>query len=263
MIRGKKIVCVLPSYNSEKTLEDTLRAVPSDIVDQFIMVDDCSKDRSVAKANALATEFPLKVKEHPKNRGYGGNQKTCYKLALDEGADIVVMLHPDYQYEPRLLGCLAELVASDVYDIALGSRILGMGALKGGMPKYKYIANRVLTFVENLLIGQKLSEYHTGYRAYCRKVLETIPFERNSDDFVFDNEFLVQAHVLGFRIGEISVPTKYFEEASSISFSRSTKYGFGVLRCALQGFFARTGIFIARYLEPVSNMGYREIRSTN
>jgi glycosyltransferase involved in cell wall biosynthesis len=185
----------------------------------------------------------LKVIQHQKNRGYGGNQKTCYAAALQEGADVVVMLHPDYQYEPKLLGCLSGLVAEGVYDVSLGSRILGKGALRGGMPLYKYVFNRMLTLFENICIGQKLSEYHTGYRAFSRKVLQAVAFEKNSDDFVFDNEMLVQCHLQGFRIGEISVPTKYFDEASSINFRRSVIYGLGVLRCSLEGLFARLGIW--------------------
>ena len=242
MIYGKKVVCILPAYNAEKTLEKTLRAVPKGIVDQYILVDDCSKDQTTKVAAGLSTEFPLEVIVHENNLGYGGNQKTCYRAALRHNADVVVMLHPDYQYEPRLLGCLADLVASEIYDVSLGSRILGGGALKGGMPLYKYISNRFLTAFENFLIGQKLSEYHTGYRAYSRKVLQTVAFDLNSDDFIFDNEFLVQCHIQGFKIGEISVPTKYFPEASSISFWRSVRYGLGVLRCSLQGLLARLGL---------------------
>lgn len=242
MLNGKKIVCVLPAYNAAKTLEKTLREVPEGVVDLFILVDDCSNDATVTVAERLKSQLPLQVLRHDYNRGYGGNQKTCYRAALDAGADVAVMLHPDYQYEPKLLGALAGLVASGVYDVSLGSRILGMGALKGGMPLYKYFFNRGLTFVENLLIGQKLSEYHTGYRAFSRQVLTRVAFDSNSDDFVFDNEMLVQCHVAGFRIGEISVPTKYFPEASSINFSRSVKYGFGVLRCSVEGFLARIGV---------------------
>ena len=239
MLIGQKVVCVLPAFNAARTLERTLTEVPPGIVDLFILVDDFSRDDTLAVAERLARDFPLKIVSHDMNRGYGGNQKTCYREALAADADVVVMLHPDYQYEPRLLGCLAAMVASGTYHVALGSRILGKGALSGGMPLYKYVANRLLTLVENLLIGQKLSEYHSGYRAYARTVLLGVPFERNSDDFVFDNEFLVQCHIAGFRIGEISVPTKYFPEASSIDFPRSVKYGLGVLRCALEGLLAR------------------------
>jgi glycosyltransferase involved in cell wall biosynthesis len=243
MQHGKRVVCVLPAYNAEKTLEKTLTDVPAGVVDLFILVDDCSRDSTVPTAEALAKRFPLKVIRHAKNRGYGGNQKTCYEAALEMGADVVVMLHPDYQYEPRLLDCLTGLISSGVYDVALGSRILGKGALAGGMPVYKYIFNRFLTLFENLLINQKLSEYHTGYRAFSAESLHQLNLEANSDDFVFDNEMLVQCHVAGLRIGEISVPTKYFDEASSISFSRSVKYGLGVLRCSLEGFFARLGLW--------------------
>ena len=239
---NKRIICVLPAYNAQATLEKTLSDVPAGVVDLFILVDDCSKDDTVREATRLSERFPLKIIQHQKNRGYGGNQKTCYAAALKENADIVVMLHPDYQYEPKLLPSLTGLIASGVYDVALGSRILGRGALRGGMPLYKYISNRFLTAFENLLIGQKLSEYHTGYRAFSKRVLEALDLEANSDDFVFDNEMLVQAHVAGFSIGEISVPTKYFEEASSISFKRSVIYGLGVLRCSVEGFLARTGV---------------------
>jgi len=241
MVNGKKVVCVLPAYNAELTLEQTLAEVPRGVVDQFILVDDVSRDQTVSVAEGLADKFPLKVVRHEKNRGYGGNQKTCYREALAEGADIVVMLHPDYQYEPRLLGAMVALVSTGVYDVALGSRILGGGALHGGMPLYKYFANRLLTLFENLCIGQKLSEYHTGYRAFSRAVLEGIAFEKNSDNFVFDNQMLVQCHLAGFRMGEVSVPTKYFEEASSIDFSSSVVYGLGVLRCALEGLMVRVG----------------------
>jgi glycosyltransferase involved in cell wall biosynthesis len=212
-------------------------------VDQYILVDDCSTDETVATAKKLADRFPLKVFTHEKNKGYGANQKTCYDLALRENADIVVMLHPDYQYEPKLLGAIASLISSGVYDVVLGSRILGKGALKGGMPLYKYIANRFLTAFENLMIGQKLSEYHTGYRAFSKEVLNNIKLQANSDDFVFDNEMLVQIVMKNYSIGEVSVPTKYFKEASSINFSRSVKYGFGVLRCSIEGLLCRLGIY--------------------
>ncbi len=243
MLFGKRIVCVLPAYNAEKTLLQTLESVPEGIVDQYILVDDKSRDNTVGLAKTLATRFPLTVIIHEKNRGYGGNQKTCYSAAVAAGADVTVMLHPDYQYEPRLLGSLAGLVASGIYDVALGSRILGKGALRGGMPFYKYVFNRCLTLFENLAIGQKLSEYHTGYRAFSRKVLTTLDLEANSDDFVFDNEMLVQCEVAGYQMGEISVPTKYFEEASSINFSRSVVYGLGVLRCSVEGLLARLGVW--------------------
>jgi glycosyltransferase involved in cell wall biosynthesis len=243
MLYEKKLVCVLPAYNAQATLEKTLRDVPPGVVDLFILVDDRSKDRTVEVAQGLRSSFPLQVIVHDRNRGYGGNQKTCYATALQAGADIVIMLHPDYQYEPKLLRALAEMIASGVYDVAIGSRILGRGALRGGMPLYKYFFNRILTAFQNLLIGQKLSEYHTGYRAFSRRVLETLNLESNSDDFVFDNEMLVQCHVAGFQIGEISVPTKYFPEASSINFRRSLQYGLGVLRCSIEGFLARTKLW--------------------
>jgi glycosyltransferase involved in cell wall biosynthesis len=238
-----KVVCVLPAYNAAGTLERTLRAVPSQSVDHFILVDDASTDSTVNTAKNLSQEFSLQVISHDRNRGYGGNQKTCYQAALAAGADVVVMLHPDYQYEPKLLPSLVGLVSSGVYDVALGSRILGRGALLGGMPLYKYIANRFLTAFQNFMIGQKLSEYHTGYRAFSRKVLESLNLGVNSDDFVFDNEMLVQCHVAGFRIGEVSVPTKYFDEASSISLGRSVVYGFGVLRCSVEGLLARLKVY--------------------
>ena len=227
MLLGKKVIVVLPAYNAEKTLERTVRAVPSGIVDEFILVDDASNDRTSEVAASLGVTWV----RHPQNRGYGGNQNTCYRLALDHGADIVVMLHPDYQYSPRLVPALAWLVASGDYDVALGSRILGGSAIKGGMPVY--IANRLLTFVQNLATGAKLSEYHTGFRAFSREVIEKIPWPENSDDFVFDNQILNQVLHQGFRIGEISCPARYFGEASSISFGRSVVYGFGVCWGAL------------------------------
>ena len=225
MLHGRRIVVVLPAYNAEATLERTLGDIPAGVADALVLVDDASKDGTVA----LARRLGLHTLVHDRNRGYGGNQKSCYREALALGADVVVMLHPDYQYSPRLLPALADMVASGEYDLALGSRILGRGARKGGMPRYKYVANRGLTLVQNLMVGQKLSEYHTGYRAFSRAVLETLPLERNSDDFVFDNQMLCQAVWAGFRIGEISIPTRYFEEASSIRFGRAVTYGFGVL----------------------------------
>jgi len=230
MIQQQRVVLVMPSYNAEKTLEKTFREIDQSIVDEVILVDDSSDDATAALARTLG----IKTIVHDRNKGYGANQKTCYNAALAAGADIIIMLHADYQYTPKLVPAMTHLVASGLYDVVLGSRILGLGAIAGGMPRYKYWANRALTFVENILTGQKLSEYHTGYRAYSRKVLETIPFERNSDDFIFDNEFLVQAHASGFRIGEISCPARYFPEASSINFFRSCIYGLGVLRVAFQ-----------------------------
>jgi len=229
VVGGKRLITVLPAYNAERTLERTVQEVPPGLVDEFVLVDDGSVDGTVRVAERLGLSFVV----HPQNRGYGGNQKTCYRAALDRGADIVVMLHPDYQYSPRLLGAMAWLVASDEFDVVLGSRILGRGALEGGMPLYKYIANRALTAFENIMLGVKLSEYHTGYRAFSRRVLETLPLDRNSDDFVFDNQVLAQAVAFDFRIGEISCPTRYFPEASSINFSRSVVYGLGVVRTSI------------------------------
>jgi len=229
MIHGKKIIVVMPAYNSAKTLRLTYNEIPMDIVDEVILVDDASSDETAA----IAKELGIQTIIHPKNLGYGGNQKTCYREALLKGADVIVMLHPDYQYPPRLITAMASMIVSGFYDIVLGSRILQGGeALKGGMPLYKYISNRFLTLIENLLLGVKLSEYHTGYRAFNRKVLETLPIGENSDDFVFDNEILAQAVYFGFKIGEISCPTKYFADASSINFRRSVIYGLGVLKTA-------------------------------
>ena len=227
MLLGKSIGVVMPAYNAERTLERTYNEIPHDIVDDVILVDDKSSDGTIRAAERLNLRNIIK---HDWNLGYGGNQKTCYRRALEIGSDVVVMLHPDYQYTPKLIRSMVALLCEGVYDVVLGSRILGTGALQGGMPRYKYVANRFLTAFENVMIGQKLSEYHTGFRAYTRQVLETVPFENNSNDFVFDNEFLVQVHYWGFRIAEITCPTKYFEEASSINFSRSMKYG--VLCCS-------------------------------
>jgi glycosyltransferase involved in cell wall biosynthesis len=240
LINGKRIVVVLPAYNAEKTLEATVRELP-ELVDERILVDDNSRDDTVAMARRLN----LTVEVHPANRGYGGNQKTCYAKALAAGADVVVMIHPDYQYSPLLVTAMASMVAYGVYDIALGSRILVGGALKGGMPLYKYVSNRFLTCTQNLLIGAHLSEYHTGYRAFSRELLEALPLERNSDDFVFDNQMLAQAVLYGARIGEISCPTRYFPEASSINFRRSAVYGLGVLKTSLQLVAARSGLYHA------------------
>lgn len=238
MLHGKKIIVVMPSYNASKTLEITYHEIPFDIVDEVILVDDASSDNTAQITEKLGIHSII----HPKNIGYGGNQKTCYREALSKGADVIVMVHPDYQYSPRLITAMASMITSGHYDIALGSRILGGGALKGGMPLYKYIANRFLTLVENLILGIKLSEYHTGYRAFSREVLETLPLEENSDDFVFDNEMLAQAVCFGFKIGEISCPTRYFEDASSINFKRSIKYGFGVLSTAGKFMLQKSGV---------------------
>jgi glycosyltransferase involved in cell wall biosynthesis len=229
MLNGKRVVVVLPAYNAARTLERTYSEVPHDIVDEVLLTDDASIDDTVS----LAKRLGIRTITHDRNSGYGANQKTCYRAALESGAHIVVMLHPDYQYTPRLVTALVSMIAYDVYDAVIASRILGGTARKGGMPLYKYVSNRFLTLAQNLLIGQKLSEYHTGYRAYSRAVLETVPFGENSDDFVFDNEMLVQIHSHGFRIGEVSCPTLYFPEASSINFLRSVKYGLGVLWTSL------------------------------
>jgi glycosyltransferase involved in cell wall biosynthesis len=230
MLNGEKIIVVLPAYNAAKTLDMTYEGIPFDIVDDVILVDDASRDDTAEAARRLG----IRTIVHERNTGYGGNQKTCYRAALDLGADIVIMLHPDYQYTPKLIPAMAAMIAYGEFDAILASRILGTGALKGGMPLYKYIANRFLTLVENILLGQKLSEYHTGYRAFSRKVLETLPLDKNSDDFVFDNQMIAQIVWFDFRIGEISCPTKYFIDASSINFRRSVVYGLGVLRTALQ-----------------------------
>ena len=236
MINGKRIAVVMPAFNAERTLEATVRELP-DSVDERILVDDCSSDRTVAAARQLG----LTVVVHESNRGYGANQKTCYAHALLAAADVIVMIHPDYQYSPRLVSALASMVAYGVYDIALGSRILGGQALQGGMPLYKYLANRALTFCQNLLLGARLSEYHTGFRAFSRELLVSLPTAQNSDDFLFDNQFLAQAVLIGARIGEISCPARYFPEASSIDFRRSAVYGLGVMKTTLQYALARWG----------------------
>jgi len=245
MINNKRVVAVLPAYNAEKTLERTVEEIPA-TVDACILVDDHSTDETAS----LARKLGLQVQIHPRNRGYGGNQKTCYAAALDAGADVVVMLHPDYQYSPLLVEPMASMVAFGVYDIVLGSRILGGGALKGGMPLYKYASNRALTFVQNLVLGAKLSEYHTGFRAYSRELLMSLPLEANSDDFIFDNQLLAQCIYLGARIGELSCPTRYFPEASSINLRRSTIYGLGVLKTTFDCMAARMGL----YRKPIFNL---------
>ena len=238
MINGKQVMVVMPAYHAEHTLESTYQALPHEVIDHVLLVDDASSDNTVAVANKLGIE----VIRHDRNRGYGANQKTCYQAALDRGADIVVMVHPDYQYEPRLATAMAAMIESGVYDLVIGSRILGGKARQSGMPWWKYVANRALTAFENVMLGAKLSEYHTGYRAYSADLLRAIAFQNNSDDFIFDNQFLAQAIIGGYPVGEISVPTKYFPEASSINLPRSIKYGFGVLGTAMQGFAARTGL---------------------
>lgn len=230
MILNKKLIVIMPAYNAEKTLYQTYSELPHEYVDEVILVDDASRDRTAE----IARELGIKTIIHTENKGYGGNQKTCYREALEHGADIVVMVHPDYQYSPRLVTAMASMIASGHYDIVLGSRIIGGTSLKGGMPFYKYLSNRFLTLIENIMLGVKLSEYHTGFRAFTRKVLETLPLMENNDDFVFDNEMLVQAVYFGFKIGEISCPTKYFDDASSINFRRSVKYGLGVLATSVK-----------------------------
>ena len=230
MLQGKRIVVVLPAYNAAATLERTYREIPQDLVDEILLVDDASQDETVSVAEQLGVPTFI----HPANRGYGGNQKTCYREGLKLEADVFIMLHPDYQYTPKLIPAMASMVVSEEYDLVLGSRILGGMALKGGMPLYKYIANRFLTSVENMMTLAKLSEYHTGYRAFSRRVLETLPLEENSDDFVFDNQFIVQALYFGFGIGEVSCPTRYSPEASMINFSQSIRYGLGVLWTGVQ-----------------------------
>jgi glycosyltransferase involved in cell wall biosynthesis len=239
MLNNQKIVVVLPAYNAGKTLERTYSEIPFDIVDEVVLVDDKSKDDTVEVGQKLGIRH---IVVHDVNKGYGGNQKSCYNKALELGADIVVMLHPDYQYTPKLIPSMCHLIASGLYPVVLGSRILGKGALNGGMPMYKYIFNRFLTLTENILIGQKLSEYHTGYRAFSGEVLRNINYRVNNDDFVFDNEMLSQIFMKGYEIAEITCPTKYFEEASSINFSRSMKYGMGVLRVSLNHLMHKWGL---------------------
>jgi len=239
MIRGKKVIVILPAYNAEKTLEMTYSEIPFDIVDDVLLVDDASSDKTADMAKSLG----ILTIVHPENKGYGGNQKTCYREALKMGADIVIMLHPDYQYTPKLIPAMAYLIESGEFDAVLGSRILSGGALKGGMPVYKYLSNRLLTLIQNILLGQKLSEYHTGYRAFKKEILERLPLEENSDDFVFDNQMLSQIIYFGYKVGEISCPAKYFPEASSINFRRSLVYGLSVLLTSIKYFFQKTGLF--------------------
>ena len=246
MLHGKRIVVVMPAYNAEKTLRQTVAEIPLDIVDALLLVDDASRDATVE----IARELGISTYIHRRNYGYGRNQKTCYRQALKLDADVVVMLHPDYQYTPRLITAMASMVADAQFDVVLGSRILGIGALAGGMPVYKYGANSALTLVQNILQSHKLSEYHTGYRAFSRKVLTTLPLEENSDNFVFDNEMLAQAIYHGFRIGEVSCPTHYFPDASSINFSGSVRYGMGVLRTALSYRLNRWGLARSKIFDP-------------
>lgn len=242
MISGKKVIVVFPAYNAERTLERTFREVDTDIVSETILVDDASKDHTAEVARRLGIHTVV----HSRNKGYGGNQKTCYREALSRGADIVVMVHPDYQYSPRLIPAMASMIASGHYDAVMGSRMLGQNARRGGMPVYKYISNRFLTLSQNLLMGQKLSEYHTGYRAFSRALLESLPLEDYDDDFIFDNQMIAQAMYFGWRVGEISCPTRYFDEASSINFKRSCTYGLGVLGVSFNCWKARKRIAASR-----------------
>jgi glycosyltransferase involved in cell wall biosynthesis len=249
MLNGKKVLVVLPAYNAEKTLRKTYEEIPIDIVDDTLLVDDNSSDGTVA----LSKEMKIQTFLHDRNYGYGRNQKTCYFEALRRGADIVVMVHPDYQYSPKLITAMTSMIAYDVYDIVLGSRIVGGGALRGGMPLYKYAANRLLTAIQNFLLGTKLSEFHTGYRAFSRQVLEDLPIHANSDDFVFDNEMLAQGIFLGYRVGEISCPTKYFEEASSINLRNSIRYGIGVLATSFRFRFQKMGLAHYKIFQETTN----------
>ena len=245
MYNDKKVVVVLPAYNASKTLSKTVREIPLGLVDDIVLCDDASRDETVLVARKLGIKHII---EHKINRGYGANQKSLYEKAQNLNADIVIMLHPDYQYTPKLIPSMVNIIGEDLYPVVLGSRILGKGALKGGMPIYKYVANRFLTLFQNILLSQKLSEYHTGYRAFSKSVLESIKYQENSDDFVFDNEMLSQIIFAGFDIGEVTCPTKYFEEASSINFSRSMKYGLGVLRVSIGHFLQRMGLIkLPRY----------------
>lgn len=250
MIKNKKVVVIMPAYNAAETLEKTWNEIPFDVVDEVILTDDKSKDNTAEVARKLGVHHVI---VHEVNRGYGGNQKTCYSKALEVGADIIIMVHPDYQYTPKLIHSMVYLIANDVYQVVIGSRILGRGARKGGMPLWKYIANRFLTLSQNILMRQKLSEYHTGYRAYSREVLERIDYNENSDDFVFDNEFMGQICYAGYEIAEITCPTKYFKEASSINFKRSTVYGFGVLKVSFLYFFNRIGLAKSKLFKRVKS----------
>lgn len=240
MLNSKKIVVILPAYNAEKTLERTFNEIPHEIVDEIILTDDCSTDQTVALAKQLGIKYII---QHQKNLGYGANQKSCYDKALQLKADVIVMLHPDYQYNPKLIPAMSSLVTNEVYHVVLGSRILGKSALKGGMPLYKYVSNRFLTFFQNILMGQKLSEYHTGYRCFSAQLLEKTPYHKNSDDFIFDNQLLAQICYKKIIIGEISCPTKYEKDSSSINFIRSLKYGIGVLWVSLQFFLQKNTFF--------------------
>jgi glycosyltransferase involved in cell wall biosynthesis len=247
MVNGKKIIVVLPAYNAASTLEKTYSEIPFEVIDDVVLVDDFSSDRTIEIARNIGIRHVIR---HDLNKGYGANQKTCYDKALELGADIVIMLHPDYQYTPKLIHSMVYLIANGLFPVVMGSRILGRGAIKGGMPRYKYIANRLLTLAQNIIIRQKLSEYHTGYRAFSREVLEKINYHVNSDDFVFDNQMISQIFFAGFEIAEITCPTKYFPEASSINFRRSVKYGLGVLGVSIRYFLAKTGVYKSRLYSP-------------
>ncbi len=245
MINGQKLIVVLPAFNADKTLEKTYREIPLEIVDEVLLVDDDSTDRTVETARDLNIGHIIR---HNRNRGYGGNQKTCYDQALGLGADIVIMLHPDYQYTPRLISSMASMIAYGVYPVVFASRILGKGAIAGGMPRHKYVANRLLTWLQNIMLGQKLSEYHTGYRAYSAQVLRAIAYHQNSENFVFDNEVISQIFMAGFPIGELTCPTHYFEDASSIHLGASIRYGLGVVRVSVQHLLHRMGVLkLKRY----------------
>jgi glycosyltransferase involved in cell wall biosynthesis len=246
MLYGKKIVVVLPAYNASKTLEQTYREIPMDVVDEVVLVDDNSRDNTVEVGRALGIKHIVK---HEKNTGYGGNQKSCYRKALELGGDVIIMVHPDYQYTPKLIPSMSYLIASGLYPVVLGSRILGKGALKGGMPWYKYVANRILTFTQNILVNHKLSEYHTGYRAFSREVLETLNLDNNSDNFVFDNQMLSQIIYYGYDIAEVTCPTKYFDDASSINIKNSSIYGMGVLKTSFIHFFCKMGLMKSKLYE--------------
>ncbi len=247
MVNGKKTVMVMPAYNAADTLEKTLEELPGGIVDEVVLVDDCSHDDTVRRARELGITTVV----HDSNTGYGGNQKTCYRTALEMGADVVVMVHPDYQYTPLIISAMVSPIANGVFDCMLGSRILGKGALRGGMPVYKYVANRFLTCVQNIMVNYNLSEYHTGYRAFSRRLLENIPFEHNSDDFIFDNQMLCQIIYGGFDIGEVTCPTRYMDDSSSISFMRSMKYGLGVMGCSVQTLLHKSGLMTSDFLKDI------------
>jgi glycosyltransferase involved in cell wall biosynthesis len=258
MLKDKKIIVVMPAYNAEATLRQTYAEIPHDIVDEVILVDDKSNDATVHISESLGIHTVL----HPQNLGYGGNQKTCYRVALEKGADIVIMLHPDYQYTPKLITAMASMIAEGLFDCVLGSRILGTGALKGGMPLYKYFANRILTFAQNWIISYKLSEYHTGYRAFSREVLQTLPLENNSNDFLFDNQMLTQIIYAKYVIGEVTCPTLYFEHASSINFTRSVTYGLGVLSTSVLYRLHSWGVVRSNLFQPLVNIRQQKINSS-